>query len=100
MILKYQQSVNGTSDRAIGSLFLKKFFAHNVKNAYFAVYSIKTIPKATKMTKKIDNITHQRILEQANKAYAEMQKDPLEWKEYQDEVALWDSTLADGLDDE
>lgn len=32
-------------------------------------------------------------------AYARLRADPEAWQEFQDELALWDSTLMDGLED-
>lgn len=32
-------------------------------------------------------------------AYARLRADPEAWQEYRDELALWDSTLMDGLED-
>lgn len=32
-------------------------------------------------------------------AYERLRADPEEWQAYQDELALWDSTLMDGLED-
>ena len=32
--------------------------------------------------------------------YARLRADPVAWKEYQDEVALWDSLSNDGLENE
>ena len=59
------------------------------------------------------NVSKSRIIEEAVKAYekelffkkidadyARLQQDPKAWKEYQDELAEWDVTLKDGLDDE
>lgn len=40
------------------------------------------------------------LLRQANEAYAAMQQDDKEWTEEQKELASWDATLQDGLDDE
>jgi len=40
------------------------------------------------------------LLRQANDAYAAMQQNSEEWAEEQRELALWDVTLKDGLEDE
>jgi hypothetical protein len=40
------------------------------------------------------------ILEQVNASYAALRADPEAWQEYQAELAAWDVTLADGLDDD
>ena len=41
----------------------------------------------------------QRILEQANAEYAALRADPAAWTEVKAERKVWDSTLADGLDE-
>lgn len=41
-----------------------------------------------------------RILEQANQAYAALKRDPEAWLELLEEREEWNSTLADDLDDE
>ena len=38
------------------------------------------------------------FLEAANAEYAALREDPEAWAEYQKELALWESTLMDGLD--
>ena len=40
------------------------------------------------------------ILRQANEAYAIQNKDPKKLREFEEEIALWDVTLSEGLDDE
>jgi hypothetical protein len=50
--------------------------------------------------KALENLERETILKQANDAYASMKKNPKEWREYQEELSLWDSTLNDGLEDE
>ncbi len=41
-----------------------------------------------------------RMWEAANASYAAMRADPESWAEWKSEMALWDTTLADGLPDE
>ncbi len=48
----------------------------------------------------IENYKREKLLEDANKAYAELQADPVAWQEELAERALWETTSADGLDDE
>lgn len=50
--------------------------------------------------KALYNLEKETFLKQANEAYAAMKKDPKQWREHQEEIALWESTLADGLKDE
>ncbi|HLJ31938.1 MAG TPA: hypothetical protein VKU36_05860 [Candidatus Babeliales bacterium] len=42
----------------------------------------------------------EEFLRRANQTYTEMKQDAQEWREYQEELALWDITLADGLDED
>jgi hypothetical protein len=39
-----------------------------------------------------------QFMEALNAEYAELQKDPEAWADYQAELKLWDVTLMDGLD--
>jgi len=48
----------------------------------------------------VEQYRRNRILEQANQAYASLKKDPEAWQKLLEERAQWDSTLADDLDDE
>jgi predicted transcriptional regulator len=41
----------------------------------------------------------QRLLERTNEAYARLRNSPDLWKEELEERALWERTLADGLED-
>jgi hypothetical protein len=45
-------------------------------------------------------IRRQQVLEQANAAFEALRSDPDAWREYLVERTEWESTLADGLDDE
>ncbi len=36
---------------------------------------------------------------QANETYAKMKENPQEWQEHLEEIALWETTLADGLEE-
>ena len=48
----------------------------------------------------VANLEREMILQQANEAYAMLRKDKKLWQEEQEEMALWDATLSDGLKDE
>ena len=48
----------------------------------------------------LENLERETFLKQANEAYAAMKKDPKQWREHLEEIALWEATLADGLEDE
>jgi hypothetical protein len=41
-----------------------------------------------------------QFMEALNAEYAELQKDPEAWADYQTELKLWDVTLMDGLDED
>ena len=41
----------------------------------------------------------QRMFAQANAAYAALRADPIASAEWDTEIAVWDATLADGLED-
>lgn len=40
-----------------------------------------------------------RFFDELDAAYARLKADPEAWADYQAELALWDSTLMDGLED-
>jgi hypothetical protein len=40
----------------------------------------------------------QRLLQEANAAYEALAADSEVWRDYQQELASWDATLADGLE--
>jgi predicted DNA-binding protein len=48
----------------------------------------------------VEQYRRNRILEQANQAYAALKSDPEAWQKLLDERSEWDDTLADDLDDE
>lgn len=50
--------------------------------------------------KALENLERETFLKQANEAYAAMKKDPNQWREHLEEIAIWEATLADGLEDE
>lgn len=50
--------------------------------------------------KAIINLEREAIFKKANEAYAAIRNDPKLWQEEQEELALWDSSLGDGLEDE
>ena len=47
----------------------------------------------------VENYRREQFFTELNAAYARLQADPVAWKEELAERALWESTLADGLDD-
>lgn len=48
----------------------------------------------------INKLEREAILKQANDAYAAMRRDPKMLQEHEEELALWESTMNDGLEDE
>ena len=47
----------------------------------------------------IESYRRQRLLEEANAAYARLRSSPKAWSQEQKERRMWESTLADGLED-
>ncbi|MEK7396416.1 MAG: toxin-antitoxin system protein [Candidatus Poribacteria bacterium] len=52
------------------------------------------------LDKAIEELERKLFWEHTNSAYAELKKDPIAWKEEQEERLAWDATLADGLEEE
>ncbi|MBM2811029.1 MAG: hypothetical protein HW416_1788 [Chloroflexi bacterium] len=52
------------------------------------------------LAKAVESYRREQFWRETNQAYAEMRANPEEWKEYQDELRLWENTLMDGLEDE
>jgi hypothetical protein len=48
----------------------------------------------------VEQLRRQRFLEEANQAFAALRANPEAWAEEQEERALWEVTLADGLENE
>ncbi len=55
-------------------------------------------PIAGVLAKAVETYRRQRLLEQANAAYAALRSDPSAWQEEMTEREGWDATPADGLD--
>jgi len=47
----------------------------------------------------VDTLRRQRLLEQSNEAYARLRREPRAWATEQQERALWETTLLDGMDE-
>ena len=54
----------------------------------------------TTLHKAIETYRRQRFLEETNAAFQALRENPEAWKAEQEERAAWDSTLADGLEEE
>lgn len=52
------------------------------------------------LARAVEAYRRQYILEISNAAYAALRADPEAWREEQQERQEWDSTLADGLEEE
>ncbi|HJZ23360.1 MAG TPA: hypothetical protein VJ201_02795 [Candidatus Babeliales bacterium] len=48
----------------------------------------------------IERLERENILRQANEVYANQKNDPEKLREFEEEMAIWDVTLSEGLDDE
>ena len=57
-------------------------------------------PMSDLVEQAIELYRRQRIIAEANIAYAALRTDPEAWTEVQAERAVWDVTIADGLDPE
>jgi predicted transcriptional regulator len=57
------------------------------------------VPMAEIVERAIEQYRRQHILDAANAQYAALRADPEAWAEIEAERALWDATLADGLED-
>ncbi len=47
----------------------------------------------------IEKYRREKILAEANAGYAALRADPEAWREWREELAEWDVTLLDGLED-
>jgi predicted DNA-binding protein len=56
-------------------------------------------PMQAVLDEAIEHYQRDKFLDEVNAAYATLRNDPKAWKEEQAERALWDKTLADGLND-
>ncbi len=54
-------------------------------------------PMQDVLAEAVELYRRQRIIEQANAAYAALRSDPHAWQEELEERRMWDTTLADGL---
>ena len=57
------------------------------------------VPMAAIVEQAIEQYRRQHILDAANAHYASLRADPEAWAEVEAERAIWDVTLADGLED-
>jgi predicted transcriptional regulator len=57
------------------------------------------VPMAEIVERAIEQYRRQQILDAANAQYAALRADPEAWAEIEAERAIWDATLADGLED-
>jgi predicted kinase len=56
------------------------------------------LPMQEIMAQAVEHYRRQRILAATNEAFAALQADPSAWREIEEERAIWDATLMDGLD--
>jgi predicted DNA-binding protein len=55
-------------------------------------------PMQAVLDEAIEHYQRERLLDEANRAYARLKSDPGAWKEELTERGQWDATLADGLE--
>ena len=48
----------------------------------------------------VDRYQKENFWKAMHEGFARLRADPVAWREYQDEAALWDSASGDGLEDE
>ena len=48
----------------------------------------------------VENLRRERLLEEANNAFAALRQDPTAWDQEREERELWDATVGDGLGDD
>jgi hypothetical protein len=58
------------------------------------------LPMAEVVEKAVEQYRRRQILDAANADYAALRADPAAWAEIQTERAVWDMTLADGLEEQ
>jgi uncharacterized membrane protein YcjF (UPF0283 family) len=63
-------------------------------SALYQLSQTKTLQKC------LEDAYRDKILEEANRAYARLKADEAAWREEQEERKLWDNTLRDGLEDD
>lgn len=56
-------------------------------------------PMQAILAQAIEEYRRKTLLEDANRAYAALRKNPQAWREEEKERRAWDATLADGLSD-
>ena len=57
-------------------------------------------PLTAILEKAVEAYRRQRLLEDANSAFAALRDDPAAWEHESKERRLWDATLRDGLEDD
>lgn len=57
-------------------------------------------PMGQVVTDLVKKYEREKFWKEAREAFERLREDPVAWKEYQDETALWDSTSGDGLEAE
>jgi hypothetical protein len=52
------------------------------------------------LSRAVERYDREQFIKRTNEEYARLRADPVAWKELEDERALWDATLLDGLEDD
>jgi hypothetical protein len=52
------------------------------------------------ITQAVENLRRQRMLEEANAAFAALRQDPVAWEQEREERERWDEALGDGLEED
>jgi hypothetical protein len=62
--------------------------------------AMKVPPKTPRTETAQETREREDYLNQVNADYARLRADPKAWAEFQEEIAIWDTTNLDGLEDE
>ncbi len=57
-------------------------------------------PMGEIVTELVDRYEREQFWKGVKEDYERLRSDPVAWKEYQDEVAVWDNLAGDGLENE
>lgn len=57
------------------------------------------VPMQEILAQAVEQYRRQRLLAATNAAYAALRTDPAAWQQAKEEQAVWDVTLADGLEE-
>ena len=71
-----------------------------MKKLLASIAAKKNISQQAVLMQALEDLQRKLHWEQFNQAYSTLREDPERWEDEESERSLWDSTLADGLDEE